>query len=974
MEKIKKIAKNQAVRYIFFGGCTTAVNLVSYAVFRYLLQIDITIANVMSIFLAILFAYIVNKIFVFESKTSGVRELFIEMGQFIGMRLSTMFIEVFGVVYMSCIWNIPDMVSKVIIQVVVLILNYIFSKVFVFNKERKNVVLGKEEEARRKRRKRNTLLGFLIPTAAMILAFAVNEVSPFGDRGILIIDSLHQYLPFFTEFHEKLVNSESLRYSFGGGLGMNFWATFAYYFASPLNFLIVLFPTSMMMEAMALLVVLKIGLSGGLFSYYLSRRNKDRNYTPILFGCMFALSNFMIGYYFNLMWLDSIAVLPLVMIGIEQITEGKSGKVFAASLSFALFSNYYIGFMMCVFSCLYFLMMWCIKKKESIKKFFRSCVNFGWYALLSGGIAAIVLVPAYMALGTTESTTGNTFPNPIKLYTGLFSQLTQHFAAVEPITIADTQVGLNAYCGVLVMILVILYALDKQISLRKRIGYLAMTAFLYVSFDVNVLNYIWHGFHTQNGLPNRFAFLYIAMLLVMAYDVFQHIRILPIWRVALAALLPIVAVSVTTYLKTGEFAWYVYAITLALLAVYLIWLLLYRLGKKRVLVIRNVIIGIGVVEMTASAVYGVCCNGTVSKSSYVEEQTAYRKMIERREEEKLFYRTEMDSQRMRNANMFLGGNGMVLFSSTMPAATVDLCRALGIEARTNKNGYIGVTKLFNDVFGIDYIVSKENTETLYQFERVDYEEPDGLFYNDDALSLGFMVNEKIKNWNIHSGTPMEVQNQFINLTTGYEPIIKLDRTVDLVSGEACTIKLPAGSQVYAQLMTSVAKLEVSTPEYQKTYNNYNNQMYNLGCMEEDQLANITATFKEGQTGPVQLKIYVCHQDEYEKVYEALSKEQMEITSFKDDHIEGSITADQSRTLLFSIPYDEGWKIAVDGEQTKQYRIGEALMGIDLEAGTHQIALSYTPPGLWMGSLLTIASVGLYLGTIALEGRNRKKRE
>ena len=329
MEKIKKIAKNQAVRYIFFGGCTTAVNLVSYAVFRYLLQIDITIANVMSIFLAILFAYIVNKIFVFESKTSGVRELFIEMGQFIGMRLSTMFIEVFGVVYMSCIWNIPDMVSKVIIQVVVLILNYIFSKVFVFNKERKNVVLGKEEEARRKRRKRNTLLGFLIPTAAMILAFAVNEVSPFGDRGILIIDSLHQYLPFFTEFHEKLVNSESLRYSFGGGLGMNFWATFAYYFASPLNFLIVLFPTSMMMEAMALLVVLKIGLSGGLFSYYLSRRNKDRNYTPILFGCMFALSNFMIGYYFNLMWLDSIAVLPLVMIGIEQITEGKSGKVFA---------------------------------------------------------------------------------------------------------------------------------------------------------------------------------------------------------------------------------------------------------------------------------------------------------------------------------------------------------------------------------------------------------------------------------------------------------------------------------------------------------------------------------------------------------------------------------------------------------------------------------------------------------------------
>lgn len=974
MGKIRKLYQNQAVRYIFFGACTTLVNLVSYAVLRSVLQMDITVANVISVFLAILFAYVVNKRFVFESRTEGIYALLREMAQFIGMRLSTMFIEVFGVVFMSCVWNIPDMISKLLIQIVVLVLNYVFSKIFVFNEERKKIVLSEEEQKRKKRRKRNTVIGFAIPAVTMVIAFAVNGVSPFGDRGILIIDSLHQYLPFFTEFHEKLVNSESLRYSFGGGLGMNFWATFAYYFASPLNFLIVLFPTSMMMEAMALLVVLKIGFSGGFFSYYLIRRNQDRNYTPILFGCMFALSNFMIGYYFNLMWLDSIAVLPLIMLGIEKIVDGKSGRVFGISLAFALFSNYYIGFMLCFFSCLYFLMLWFIKKKGNLRQFLRSCVNFGWYALLSGGMAAIVLVPAYQALGLTESTSGNTFPTEIRLYTGLFSQLTQHFAAVEPITIANTQVGLNAYCGVLVMILVFLYALDKHIRLRKRAGYLILAAFLYVSFDVNILNYIWHGFHTQNGLPNRFAFLYIAVLLIMAYDVFQHIRILPVWRIAVSFLIPLAAVCITTWKNIGEYAWYVYTITLILIAVYLIWVLLYRLGKKRVAVIKNVIIGIGIAEMIGSAIYGVCCNGTVSKSSYVEEQTAYQTMMERRGETNLFYRTEMDSQRMRNANMFLGGDGMVLFSSTMPAATVDLCDALGMEARTNKNGYIGVTKLFNDVFGISYIVSKENTETLYQFERVDYEEPDGLFYNEDALSIGFMVNEKIKNWDITLGTPMEVQNQFINLATGYEPIIKLDRTVELENGEVCTLKLPAGSQVYVQLMTAVETLEITTPEYEKTYQTYTDHLYNLGCMEEDQLANITATFKENQTEPVELRIYVCHQDEYEKVYESLAEEQMELTSFSDDHIEGTITAKEGRTLMFSIPYDEGWEITVDGEKAEQYRIGEALMGIDLEAGTHKIELSYTPPGLWIGSALSIGCISLYLLTLLIENRSEKKRD
>ena len=101
---IKKLFQNQAIRYIFFGGCTTLVNLISYAIFRHFLGIDITIANFLSISLSILFAYVVNKIFVFESRTRGIRELLVEAGQFIGMRLSTMFIEIFGVVIL-CVFQ-----------------------------------------------------------------------------------------------------------------------------------------------------------------------------------------------------------------------------------------------------------------------------------------------------------------------------------------------------------------------------------------------------------------------------------------------------------------------------------------------------------------------------------------------------------------------------------------------------------------------------------------------------------------------------------------------------------------------------------------------------------------------------------------------------------------------------------------------------------------------------------------------------
>ena len=193
----------------------------------------------------------------------------------------------------------------------------------------------------------------MIPAVVVAVSFAVNLVYPFGDHGVLIIDSLHQYLPFFTEFHEKLVNNESFLYSMGGGLGINFWATIAYYLASPMNFLLVLFPKRNMMDVMALFIVLKLGLCGCTFSWYLAYKEKGKSYFPVLFGTMYALSSFMIGYYFNLMWFDSIAMLPLVMLGIERIVKGGNGKMFCVSLFYALYCNYYIGFMLCLFSCLY---------------------------------------------------------------------------------------------------------------------------------------------------------------------------------------------------------------------------------------------------------------------------------------------------------------------------------------------------------------------------------------------------------------------------------------------------------------------------------------------------------------------------------------------------------------------------------------------------------------------------------------------
>lgn len=131
---IKKLFQNSVISYLFFGGCTTFVNLGIYYLLRYVTSLEITIINVISIFCAILFAYFTNAKYVFRSEVSGIQGKFREFLKFFTARLSTMVIEIAGV-EVFVILGVDDRIGKLIIQFVVLALNYLFSKFLVFVKK-----------------------------------------------------------------------------------------------------------------------------------------------------------------------------------------------------------------------------------------------------------------------------------------------------------------------------------------------------------------------------------------------------------------------------------------------------------------------------------------------------------------------------------------------------------------------------------------------------------------------------------------------------------------------------------------------------------------------------------------------------------------------------------------------------------------------------------------------------------------------
>lgn len=813
-------------------------------------------------------------------------------------------------------------------------------------------------------------MGFFLPALLVFAGFAFNGVWPFGNGTVLIIDSLHQYLPFYTDLHEKLVNGESLFYSFSAGLGYDFWATYAYYMASPLNFLLVLFPKANVADAMDLFILLKIGLCGGTFSWYLHKRAPRKKLLPLVFGTMFAMSNFIIGYYFNLMWLDSIAMLPLIMMGIERIVRGKSGTMYGLALFYGLWCNYYIGFMLCVFSCMYLIVVFAAQRRLTIKRVFVRCMRFGVYSLLAGGMASVVLLPAFLALTGSESMQGNHFPSKVKFYVNFWELMMAHFAAREPINISDSQVGLNAYCGVCVLILVILYLLDRHIRLRERLGKAVLCGIFLLSFSMNYLSYIWHGFHVQNGLPNRFAFIYICLVLVMSYDVMSHIRYLESWRILLAGVLPIGFAVFAFVTKIDEQEFYVYLITLVLLVIYLLLLLIVKLWNGRSALITLLIGVFAFAEAGAHGIYGILCNGDVTRSIYLKDQASFENLTAETGDTD-FYRSEIDSQRMRNVTMYAGGHGMVLFNSTMPASTTELCDRLGIEARTNKNGYNGVTKLVNDLFGIRYVLSSNGEgDTLYQFEKIGGDDNLSIYKNENALSIGFMVDSAVKEWDIYGGNPMDVQNQFVELSTGLEPIYVLDRYIEMSDGENYGIRIPEDKQVYLYLDKRVDKLELNTPEYTKTYNTYTDHLYVINGIGENRLADFTVTTdtEEVQTAIV----YTCPNAAYEAVVKELSESQLENVVAEGDHLSGTIQVKEAGTLLLTVPYSKNWKVQVNGSETEAVCVGDALMGIDLEEGNYEISMEYTPGGMGIGIVMSLLCVAVFAAVSILDERRKEE--
>ena len=821
------------------------------------------------------------------------------------------------------------------------------------------------------------LISFLVPFVIMIVVYMMKSIYPFGRDCYLRSDMYHQYAPFFSELWHKLRTGGSLFYSWDIGLGSNFAAVFGYSLSSPTNWLIALFPQKAMIEMMNIIIIVKIAASGLTFTYYLCRHNGKCHISAAIFGMFYALSAFVTAYSWCLMWLDCVLLLPLIMLGLERLVHEGKGLLYSITLGFAILSNYYISIMVCISVVIYFIvLMLSMPSDADSRKYGRAVLNFIIYSLIAGGISAVVLLPEVYALGYTAS--GNfSFPKTLTRYFSFITMIERHLLNI------DVSLGLdhlpNIYCGVFVFLLLPLYIMNSKISRREKVAKVIMLFAFFTAFNFNIPNFIWHGFHYPNSLPCRQSFIYVFVLLGMCYDAFINLRESKnsqiagaLWGVLI--LLIFIGNTITDDGQVDYTALYASAAFIAIYA-YLFFMIKKNNFKGNYLFIA--LFAVAAIEATVNT--DSTGYSTTSRSSYLFDYDSVNALMDKQKELEgdSFCRTsKIRGYRSKNDAAWHNFKGGSVFSSTAYSALTDLYGDLGLEHSTNAYALNGATPFVYSIFNVKYLLSDQLIHSDGIYTPVDTVSSEHLYRNEYALPLGFMVPSSMSGWDSSSNAnPFIVQNELAYQAAGVSDLFTRITFED--NDTSATIRPEKDEYLYMYIMNkSIKTVSVSVDGSPESFTGINHgRMIDLGYVKEGSEITVTQSSDKDNNGneSLQMYAYVMDTDKLKQVYDTLSEHGLDVTSYDDTHVRGTVTADTDGLLFTSIPYDESYKVYVDGRQTEYGYIGnKALICVPLTAGTHEIRFVYCPRGFKSGLLLTIICMLLTGGFIYFRIKFKKE--
>ena len=806
----------------------------------------------------------------------------------------------------------------------------------------------------------------------MLILFMIQGIYPFGKRSFLYMDMYHQYMPFFSEFVEKIRAGEGLAYSWNVGIGSNFLALYVYYLASPLHWLAFLFPKELLLEFMSYLVIVKIGLCGLTSCIYLQKKFQTKSPVMVLISCFYAMSGFMAAYNWNIMWLDCVVLLPLILLGLENLIKEGKWLLYCVTLALCIYTNFYISIMICIFLVLYFVVQWFLEKGG-----LRAIRDFAVFSLLAGGMAAVLLVPEVCAILETDFGDIN-FPEKWESYFPILDVLARHCM----LTPAHRQLDHwpNIFCGSAVLFMVPLYAMNKAISAKRKFAYLGLAGVLLFGFSANIPDFIWHGMNYPDSLPGRQSFIYIFLVLIMCADAFLHMKeggkekVIYSYLVGAAFLLFSEKFAPEEYF-TPIVLW----MTMLFMTLYAVVAYCYCIHEEKAWKMGLLFV-LALLVLFENGINTINTSlGTVSREGYLGEIGDYQALYEQvLDEEEGFFRVEKFERTTKNDGTLAGYPTASVFSSTLNSSVANLYEELGMRHSKVYYGYDGATPLTSALLNVNYIFGKTENEAMYDantaedrlYSAVGTQGKLTLYECNYQLPFGYVVDE---DFNVKIGgtsDTISVQNKLVK-SLGIKGT--LFETVDSSQAEDdVRLNVEKSGYYYMRLTSSGTKKVNAIAGYgEKKFTDLkNNCIIYAGYFEEGESVRFTNGDEDDTSPKIKLKAYRLNTEVLEEALNILGAVCMKNVEYDSTHISGTVSLSQPGKMVLSVPYEHGWTVYVDGEEVETGLFGECLMTISLQAGDHEISMEYVPYGRNVGIILSVISLACFMGCCF----KRKKRK
>lgn len=852
--------------------------------------------------------------------------------------------------------------------------------------------------------KRIYFFAFFIPAALMYAVYAAFGFYPFGDNSVLVLDLNGQYVYYYEAMRQAFWGHASMFYSWSRNLGGEMVGIFAYYLASPFSLIVMLLPDSFILESILIMQLCKLGAMGVAFSFYLKNSKRIGDYTALLFSVLYSMMAYAVVQLMDPMWLDGLVYLPLIIYGVEKLVD--EGKFLRLIIPLALMflANFYIGWMVAFFTVIYFVYYFFFAKKEegfTVKEGVICALRFGVSAVVSGMCAAVLLIPVYYSLKLGKLD----FTHPDYSLRAQFT-IIDFFTKLLPESYDTVRnEGLPfVYCGVLTLFMVPLYFLNKNIETRKKIGGGVLLSAIFLSMYMSTIDLAWHGFQVPNWLPYRYSFVFSFVMLVLAAEAFERIEGVSLKNIA--AVFGILLVYVIyadskdyKHLSTEKAIWF----SLACIIGFGLLLCYYKKNssiKNMPLVMLVLVIG----ELFGSSLqtlYDIDDDVVYSKhSSYGNYIAKSRDVIDKLKElDSGFYRTEKTFYRTVNDPLAIGMKGVSHSSSTLNAGPIKLLYNLGFSSGGHYIKYKGDTLVTDALFGIKYIMTKD--KKVYYDNSVLVDDDITVYQNPNALSVGYMVGNGVKDLTIENGNPFVNQNKLLSAMLSEEYVEYFKQITDVQvktnnlsesisgmdtryaktnSGQDASIEFqmqaPADALVYMFLPSTYyvgheLSIWVNQQYLDPYYETENYCIKTLGRFSSGDDISVVASLNKDDVYIKDHWFYYLDQDLFDAAIANLKQNQLNVTDYSDTYIKGTVKAEDGQMLLTTIPYEPGWTVKVDGQKVDYVKAAGALIGIELSPGEHTIEMSFFPYGLLSGIIVSAAGILLVIVIAIYERRTRK---